>query len=427
MFSEDLSPFFEIKDFAISANFTDIARPEAESLGKSLSVSGDCLFSGSPETDDSKGCVVIFKKYDTEWKQVQILQPVDLIADQKFGHSVSSSGDYLIVSAPYNGEGCVYVFKNIGTSFVQVQKITQDDATGDDRFGIETSIDGSYLVISAIGHESYKGAVYVYHLEYEQFEQIDKLSKTDTATADIFGYRIKLQSDTIIVSSYRDNLDDVGAVYIFYRSGNTFPQESKIIVPNGITSHFGTSLDYYDDVLVVSCEESAFFVYEKINGIFVLSFSYSSNDDLFAYKIVYYPGTIIVLSDDKVYDFYGIGSSWNLYRSFDIEPLNVFINNEYCFISSVEYDVYEYKNDSLELIEYVSKFLTAKVIFDHEYIGIDEGDLKYDGYKPEILCRTVDVENFDYGSTVALEGSLYSIVSKQQDGTGISTVILNRL
>ena len=72
-----------------------------------------------------------------------------------FGHSVSISGDYAVVGAYYDDDGDVsnsgsaYIFVRDGTSWSQQAEIVASDAAMGDRFGKSVSISGDYAVVGA--------------------------------------------------------------------------------------------------------------------------------------------------------------------------------------------------------------------------------------------------------------------------------------
>ena len=104
------------------------------------------------------------------------------------------------------------------------------------------------------------------------------------------------------------------------------------------------------------------------------------------------------------------------------EDLSPFFDLEDFAITSVFYKNYgEVSETSTEV----------KVIFDHEFISVDNSQLVYDGYKPVVYCKTSDVSVYSYNDVVELSddtiSGFFKIVSKQADGTGISTVILNEV
>jgi len=90
-----------------------------------------------------------------------------------FGWSVSISGDYAVVGAILdddNGDwsGSAYVFKRAGTSWAQEAKLLPSDGAVEDRFGNSVSISGDYAVVGARWSDdngSGSGSAYLYNLQ----------------------------------------------------------------------------------------------------------------------------------------------------------------------------------------------------------------------------------------------------------------------
>ena len=85
------------------------------------------------------------------WPEVDKLLASDGAEFDLFGYSVSISGDYAIVGAldDDNGSdsGSAYIFFYDGTSWSEQAKLTAADGNDDDRFGCSVSISGDYAVI----------------------------------------------------------------------------------------------------------------------------------------------------------------------------------------------------------------------------------------------------------------------------------------
>lgn len=63
---------------------------------------------------------------------------------------------------------------------------------------------------------------------------------------------------------------------------------------------------------------------------------------------------------------------------------------------------------------------TVNGIFDNEYVEVEGIESK----RPVFLCETSDVSAYSRGATVIVEGATYSLVTKEQDGTGVTMCIL---
>ena len=95
----------------------------------------------------------------------------DAAAGDLFGYSVSLSGDRALVGANLaeNGggvdSGSAYVFERSGTTWSQQQKLTADDAAADDRFGFSVSVSGDTALVGAYLDDdggSSSGSAYVF-------------------------------------------------------------------------------------------------------------------------------------------------------------------------------------------------------------------------------------------------------------------------
>ena len=64
-------------------------------------------------------------------------------------------------------------------------------------------------------------------------------------------------------------------------------------------------------------------------------------------------------------------------------------------------------------------------IFDDEYLGSDIGEAIVSSSEPRFVCRTSDLPAITYDSTTLVRGATtYVIVEPQDDGTGMTTLIL---
>ena len=78
-----------------------------------------------------------------------------------FGYSVSISGETAIVGAPYdddkgNDSGSAYVYVRNGDQWVEQAKLTASDGAYDDNFGWTVSISGETAIVGA-RHDNDKG------------------------------------------------------------------------------------------------------------------------------------------------------------------------------------------------------------------------------------------------------------------------------
>ena len=103
-----------------------------------------------------------------------------------FGQSVSVSGDTIVVGAYYDDvtdgatdTGAAYLFRAEGTEWV-VEKVTASDAAGGDGFGYSVSISGDTVIVGApweddgsteVSQVTNAGAAYVFHFGRRSFHR----------------------------------------------------------------------------------------------------------------------------------------------------------------------------------------------------------------------------------------------------------------
>ena len=188
-------------------------------FGDSVSISGDYAIVGAyrdDENGDNSGSAYIFAPNEVDpnnWDQVAKLTASDGADSDEFGYSVSIGGDYALVGAPLDddnglGSGSAYIFKREGTSWTQQAKLVASDGASEDYFGISVSISGDYAIVGA-SYDDYNGSAYIFRREGTSWYEQMKLTASDGAYDDCFGYSVSISGDKTIVGAYGD--DDNGA------------------------------------------------------------------------------------------------------------------------------------------------------------------------------------------------------------------------
>ncbi len=218
------------------------------SFGGSVSISGDAntLVVGARGAaiggNNSQGAAYVFERSQggaDNWGQVKKLTAPDGTVGDYFG-TVSISGDagVLIVGARYAkvgdnaSQGAAYVFaRNHGgpDNWGQVKKLAASDGASSDYFGATLSIAGDTLVVGAygtdIGFNYHQGAAYLFVRNQggaDNWGEVEKLTASDGAKDDMFGYSVSLSGDAVVVGMPYDRIDanaDQGSAYVYSRSG----------------------------------------------------------------------------------------------------------------------------------------------------------------------------------------------------------------
>ncbi|MCP4106397.1 MAG: hypothetical protein GY749_12835 [Desulfobacteraceae bacterium] len=172
-----------------------ITASDAESndhFGISVSMSGDYAIVGAYQDDDNgvdSGSAYIFKRDGATWSQQAKITANAGTEGDSFGWSVSIFGNYAIVGAyqdDVNGtdSGSGYVFKRDGTSWIQQEKITALDAKKGDRFGYSVSISGDYAIMGA-DEDDATGSAYIHEVWPSIAEISDPVPGTELSTTTV--------------------------------------------------------------------------------------------------------------------------------------------------------------------------------------------------------------------------------------------------
>ena len=239
-----------------------------------LSISGDTLFlsnggfvklnSGTYSPKLYYGSPVLPSYQSTEQTK---LTASDAAADDLFGYSVSISGDYAIVGSYFDDDagsssGSAYIFVRTGTTWSEQAKLTASDAAADDLFGYSVSISGDYAIVGAERNDdvgSNSGSAYIFVRTGTTWSEQAKLTASDAATNDNFGLRVSISGGYAIVGAYLN--DDAGSssgsAYIFVRTGTTWSEQAKLTASDAATNdNFGISVSISGGFAIVGARKN---------------------------------------------------------------------------------------------------------------------------------------------------------------------------
>ena len=213
----------------------------SDRFGSSVAVGSGRIVVGAPFDDDagsSSGSAYIF---DLDGTQIAKITASDAAAGDRFGGdgSVAVGCGRIVVGAPYNDDagsssGSAYIFDLEGT---QIAKITASDAAAADYFGWHVSVGSGRIVAGAYSNDDAgftSGSAYIYDLNGNF---IKKITASDAAEGDGFGFGVAAGSGRIVVGAYGDddNGSTSGSAYIFDLEGT---QLAKIKPSDGAASDF---------------------------------------------------------------------------------------------------------------------------------------------------------------------------------------------
>jgi len=234
-----------IDPFVQKAKLTASHKAAEDFFGHSMSISGDVVVVGAygadPGGTTDAGIAYVFVKPGGGWAnmtQTAKLTASDKAAGDYFGWSVSISGDVVVVGANKNDPdsttdaGAAYVFVKPGggwADMTQTAKLTASDKAEYDYFGYCVSTIGDVIVVGASladpGGTSGAGAAYVFVKPgggWADMTQTARLTASDKAEDDGFGGSVSISGDVIVVGASwasPGETNEAGAAYIFVKPG----------------------------------------------------------------------------------------------------------------------------------------------------------------------------------------------------------------
>jgi hypothetical protein len=247
-----------------------------DTFGSSVAIDGDTLVIGAiledGNNDDtlSSGAVYVFIKVNNLWVEQAYLTASNSTNDLQFGQTVAISGDTLIVGSHLedtgaSNSGAVYVFTRSSNVWTE-QTILKASNPGDgDNFGYSVDIDGNYIVVGAYTEDGDDnntqddaGAAYVFTGSGNNWSEQAYLQASNIGSSDNFGISVAIANDTLVVGASSENgadnglQDDVGAAYVFVRSGSNWSQQDFLGASNAqAKDNFGISVDISGNTIVV--------------------------------------------------------------------------------------------------------------------------------------------------------------------------------
>lgn len=239
----------------------------------SLSEDGDIALVGLPNHDCGPlqidcGAAFLFVRSGETWDLRQEIRAADAAESNRFGDSVSLSGDgsVALVGAPWRSCaqelcGAAYVFSQTGGLWLQTTRMTASDAGFRQFFGnaVSLSRDGATALIGAQGDRRNDGqckvpftcgAAYVFTAQGNAWHEDQKLVASNPRSNDSFGFSVSLSGDGSTAA-----IGNVGIggpnVYVFTRTGGVWAERQ--ILPHSPSQYFGFSvgLSHSGDTLLV--------------------------------------------------------------------------------------------------------------------------------------------------------------------------------
>jgi hypothetical protein len=291
-----------------------------DQLGNSVAISGNTMVVGALQESGSSsgvngpdndslfwaGAAYVYVSDGTNWTQQAYLKASNPDSQDFFGGAVAISGDTIVVGAygeasnatgvngdqgngGFPGMGAAYVFVRSGETWSQ-QAYLKASNPGQVSFGWSVAISSNTIVVGATGESSAatgvngnqivsptnaataSGAAYVFVRSGSTWSQQAYLKASNTGNNDHFGQSVAVDADTIIIGAEgeRSNADgingdqadnsfnNVGAAYIFNRTGTNWSQQAYVKASNSdANDNFGWTVAISGDTAIVGAHGEA--------------------------------------------------------------------------------------------------------------------------------------------------------------------------
>ncbi len=228
-------------------------------FGSSVSIDGNRAVVSAPLYADT-GAVFVYDYDGSQWIKTHELFADDGHAGDEFGHSVSLSGNRVLVGARFDRmsgfrAGAAYVFDFDGTTWVKSQKlIARDLQSSGDEFGFTVSLFGDRALIGAPNDDEESnnaGAVYIFDLIADIWQETQKLTSMDAAPFNGFGHSVSLYQDRVLIGSLNNT------AHVFdVDTGGFVP--TQILTPSDpmLAGGFGRSVSLHGDRALIGAQDS---------------------------------------------------------------------------------------------------------------------------------------------------------------------------
>lgn len=243
-------------------------------FGADVSIQGNYAVVSGIDPLFLTGRVFIFRRIGTNWSHVfTIFDPeFNDIEDRNtfFGWSVSNFGSTVIVGAPKNllaGDvgGSAYIYRRFGQNWFLDTKLNSGNLVSG--FGRSVSMFGNFAIVGQFDFNynpigpppppgrNATGSATIYRRTFSGWQHHFTVSPSDGfAGSRGFGSSVSIAGNMAIVAAERDfeNGANSGSAYVFRRSGNTWPEITKLKASDGdVSDQFGNSVGITADCAIV--------------------------------------------------------------------------------------------------------------------------------------------------------------------------------
>ncbi|MES2773137.1 MAG: FG-GAP repeat protein [Bacteroidota bacterium] len=232
-------------------------------FGTNVAISGNFAIIGASQddvgTNSAQGSASIYQWNGGSWVLMQKITDATGDIGDRFGISVSISGNYAIIGAylddvgANSSQGSASIYQWNGSSWVLMQKITDASGAAFDQFGRSVSISGNYAIIGADGDEvganASQGSASIYQWNGSNWVLMQKITDAAGEANDDFGSSVSISGSYAIIGAFQDDeggITNAGSASIYVRFLNGWLLQAKI------TDAVGAQNDFFGNNVSIS-------------------------------------------------------------------------------------------------------------------------------------------------------------------------------
>jgi hypothetical protein len=241
----------------------------ARAFGRAVAISGDTVVVGAPSTDAAiPGTAYVSVRTETTWSEpVELVGGPDLVSHE-FGGSVAIAGDIAVVGDHWASigdvasgagyEGAAYVYRDFGMVWQRIQRLSASDGATANHFGFSVAISGANVLVGAPHTPAGQtGAAYLYSTTDWSERRLPNPPDHDFYHE--FGHSVALEETIAVVGApYHQGAGPVtgirrGAAYVYTLTDSETTARRRLLLPEDRQDQdiFGTSVAVSGNIVMI--------------------------------------------------------------------------------------------------------------------------------------------------------------------------------
>lgn len=210
----------------------------SDAFGSAVAIDDDTVVVGATWGDhqpfSESGTAYVFDRPSGGWQDMQesfLLAAGDANQADRYGRTVSISGDTILVGAPWNDDACVdydlcqsgsaYVYVRQGSGWVEQAKLLASNAARNDWFGWSVDVDGDVAVIGSVLSDdgvTTSGTAYLFERDGTTWTERTRMFPGDAGSYDRFGSAVAVDGVRALVGAHHQHSQGIqrsGSAYLF--------------------------------------------------------------------------------------------------------------------------------------------------------------------------------------------------------------------